>query len=1566
MAIEIPDWLKPLASIVAGQEWPEGDEDLLRVMRDGWAAAAQGSADVQSLFTTLMQQTPNPPTAKVLWTGDGATAFMENAKKFVEGDKAYFPSLQKVCQALSDACGNAANEVEYGKLMIIATLIITAAFIAYALAMAAVTLGGSTAAIPVAQAGARVAIQQIFRMLIQKLLAMGVKGVAMAVLKQIAISLGISLALDAGIQGYQMAAGNRKDWDLSKTKDAAIGGVVDGVVSAASLGIAKGATRGVTSTAGQLLDASVRGGVRGALEGVASTVGQAAVTGDLDKLSAKDIAYGASGGVFGGASDLETGGVQGGIRARVDDMRTLGVDAPDGIPDSSPRVDGSDGGGTPSTPEPTGPRGGGDPGGSGGPSTGSPGASGNFGGDGGSSQPRQPAPNDSVSRQSTSTIDDLAARTAQAPPEPSRVQGPPAQAAPQSFGPIGSGGPVNSPPPPAASAGAPAPAAQPRAPLGATGPVAGPPPGGVANPASPAPGRGPSMPEGGAPARTPDGGVRAPEVPGRTPSTPDAGPNRATGAAADTGAPRQAGAPDPGRTPGTNTPPPQHPVAAAGGTHAPPRTDAGPVPPRPHGAPPSRPDAPPAQRPDGAPPRQQGAPPLRADGPAAPRPDAPPRQPGASPSRPDAPPAQRPDGAPSRADAPPQRPNQLPPHTDVPADARPDGSPNRAPENAAPPRVDATPDLAAPRPDAAPPAHRPADRATVIADHGPAAVPHAGTPVTPTQRRHAGWGLGGPSQPPAPPRTGDSGPHRTPDREVSYKRGAWHSIQLPAELKARLANDPRTVMGRNIHADDRPHIRPTDAGLSLIRTGPLPDRTVGVAVPDPDRFTVEVHGDRNGVWIGDTPLSPKDLADILRGAPGYVPGTPVRLLGCDGSALPNDGTSFASRLAQELGVPVLAPTTRVWVDNFGNIYAAGDRARLEGDPSAPRPSFDDPGQWVTNNPDGSTVVHDSPFPPGHQPEWVRTDPQTGHQYNPEVATSRGAWTPWDSGAPPEFRNPGGPGQNNWHVRYDAYGDPVYGHMANGQFVPHTFRDAYNNLIRLGEVDQLGRWIPNHVDPDGWRRPNGHYDDQGRWIPHGRADHAGRWIPVVSDGHRFFDTGRWVDQPGRPPRWEPFFPPAQPTHTPGPPHTQQHTPPRPTATPPPPHNPPPPPHNPAPPRNTAQPPAPWRQPPPATPPRTPEPPRQPAAPWTAPATRPDPAPRADAPVTRTDQPAAPWTAPATRPDTTPRVDQAADPRTQPDPATNRPADPPDVPRHYFPDNSATPDPEPEAPVTNEHGEAREPDSPPDYDNMPRLEEIFPDEGVPLDEDAARAAFGEVYNRQYGDYRIEVTEVSGGAAHLTVQGAIFDVNGREVGGFRRTFSRLGDDGFAVEHSSLHLRRAIQGQGLAAMFNRDMEGYYRHNGVEFIYLKANSDVGSYTWARADYEFSHHRDVQQTIMPRLRAGIAEAKAVLAQMEAEHQRLKESQDIADQRRAGELERQIRWHNGELLQAQEIMRTLDEANDPSHPGYPRPREIADLFRPRDLDPAQSRNVFWMGKIVLMEPGAGIKNPVEWHGRKYLK
>ncbi|WP_407925080.1 WXG100 family type VII secretion target, partial [Amycolatopsis pittospori] len=353
--MEMPDAVKWLLPIVVGESWPEGDEDKLRELRDAWHNASKA---VQPIADTATKG-----ATEVLggWTGEGAEKFAEAWKKFVEGDEAYFKSLADSSKALGDSCNATALDVEYTKYMIIISLVILAAQIVAMLAAAAVTFGGSTAGIAPAQIATRMTVQMIFRQLMQKLAQEGFKKVAKELLekllkeglkkigKEVLQNTAMNLAMDAGIQGLQMAKGDRDSWDFSKTKDSAISGAVDGVVGAGSSSIGKGATKGLSdSVGGQILDSAARGAVRGAAEGVASTVGQAAVTGDLDKLSAKDVLMGASGGAVGGGVD--------GAKSQIGDIRAANTPgaATAGDGPTTPDIDSGDSG-TPSRTPPSDP-----------------------------------------------------------------------------------------------------------------------------------------------------------------------------------------------------------------------------------------------------------------------------------------------------------------------------------------------------------------------------------------------------------------------------------------------------------------------------------------------------------------------------------------------------------------------------------------------------------------------------------------------------------------------------------------------------------------------------------------------------------------------------------------------------------------------------------------------------------------------------------------------------------------------------------------------------------------------------------------------------------------------------------------------------------------------------------------------------------------------------------------------------------------------------------------------------------------------------------------------------------
>ena len=307
MGMEFPEDVKWLLPIVVGEHWPEGDEDKLRELRDAWQAAAEALEPIV--------EAANDASGEVLstWTGQSAIQFQTMWDKFVTGDEAYFTNLLNACNALAKSADSTALDVEYTKYMIIASLIILAIQIAAMIAAAAFTFGGSTAGIVPAQMATRMTVQMVFKQLVQKLLQEGFRKVAMQLLKrlgkEVLINVAMNLALDVGIQGLQVAKGDRQigDWDFTKTGGALASGVAGGVAGAAGHAIPKGATKGLQdSVAGQVVDRAAREAARGAVEGVATTVGQAALTGDLGHLKMQDLAMGASA----GAVDRGTGGAK--------------------------------------------------------------------------------------------------------------------------------------------------------------------------------------------------------------------------------------------------------------------------------------------------------------------------------------------------------------------------------------------------------------------------------------------------------------------------------------------------------------------------------------------------------------------------------------------------------------------------------------------------------------------------------------------------------------------------------------------------------------------------------------------------------------------------------------------------------------------------------------------------------------------------------------------------------------------------------------------------------------------------------------------------------------------------------------------------------------------------------------------------------------------------------------------------------------------------------------------------------------------------------------------------------
>jgi RHS repeat-associated protein len=84
--------------------------------------------------------------------------------------------------------------------------------------------------------------------------------------------------------------------------------------------------------------------------------------------------------------------------------------------------------------------------------------------------------------------------------------------------------------------------------------------------------------------------------------------------------------------------------------------------------------------------------------------------------------------------------------------------------------------------------------------------------------------------------------------------------------------------------------------------------------PKPGWFDVVIHGSGTGVWLNHEKFTPDQLKFILENHPGYVKGTPIRLLSCNTGRYVN---GFAKSLAVKMGVQVEAPTGILRMESGG-------------------------------------------------------------------------------------------------------------------------------------------------------------------------------------------------------------------------------------------------------------------------------------------------------------------------------------------------------------------------------------------------------------------------------------------------------------------------------------------------------------------------------------------------------------------------------------------------------------------------------------------------------------------------
>ncbi|MFI9387048.1 hypothetical protein [Kutzneria sp. NPDC052558] len=210
MSLQIPPDLDWLVKITAGQGWPKGDEDRMRALGREWKAFAGQLSGVTGEFEPVFRQ--------VMDNISGQPA--EQFGKFVTQMHQQLPALGEAGEQLAELSSKTAQQLEYSKYMIIAQSALLAAEIAWCVANAPLTAGGTMALVPGLIAASRLTVMQILKRL------------AMAVLFGVVSQFGLDVAVQAIMAIKAKLKGDDFSWNWQNTlgmvEMGAIGGAIGG------------------------------------------------------------------------------------------------------------------------------------------------------------------------------------------------------------------------------------------------------------------------------------------------------------------------------------------------------------------------------------------------------------------------------------------------------------------------------------------------------------------------------------------------------------------------------------------------------------------------------------------------------------------------------------------------------------------------------------------------------------------------------------------------------------------------------------------------------------------------------------------------------------------------------------------------------------------------------------------------------------------------------------------------------------------------------------------------------------------------------------------------------------------------------------------------------------------------------------------------------------------------------------------------------------------------------------------------------------------------------------------
>jgi hypothetical protein len=292
VGIEFPEQLQWVAYLT-GSAWPKGDESAMFRIGEDWRASAEELAGLIPDLGRVRSET------MAVLSGATADAAEKQFSMLFNGEYSV-DKLAEAMSALGELARNAGTEIEYTKLQILTSLAIAATEIAYAVAMAYWTFGGSLAWIPAIEAITLTAVRQVVVALVRRLGAALAQALTKTgvrkLIREAAEEVTIGVVQELGIQKYQAGEGHRDGIHWKQVGIVGGGSAVGGGAGGAAHGPLSHAFGDATSVAGKVAKGAVTHYGVGLVGNIA---GSGATGGQVDGLS-----------IFGGAA---SGAVSGGI-----------------------------------------------------------------------------------------------------------------------------------------------------------------------------------------------------------------------------------------------------------------------------------------------------------------------------------------------------------------------------------------------------------------------------------------------------------------------------------------------------------------------------------------------------------------------------------------------------------------------------------------------------------------------------------------------------------------------------------------------------------------------------------------------------------------------------------------------------------------------------------------------------------------------------------------------------------------------------------------------------------------------------------------------------------------------------------------------------------------------------------------------------------------------------------------------------------------------------------------------------------------------------------------------------